>query len=124
MNKISAYYMRKKNTYLGYKALYEKIIYFLMILQYVMSHIKEDHQADAMTTTECQNCRQWEDHKGRADSARIHYQLDAEKEQEDDAIRSVDLQRVMTSRQQSSLVESLLTMRPSPVWANSHLQKT
>ena len=43
--------MRKKNTYLGYKALYEKIIYFLMILQYVMSHIKEDHQADAMTTT-------------------------------------------------------------------------
>lgn len=36
-------------------------------------HIKEDHQADAMTTTECQECRQWEDHKGRAESARIRY---------------------------------------------------
>lgn len=36
-------------------------------------HIKEDHKADAMTTTECQECRQWEDHKGRAESARIRY---------------------------------------------------
>ena len=71
-------------------------------------HLKEDHQADA---PECHNCRKWEDHKERAESARTHYRLDAEKEQVDEVIRSVDLQKVIMLPRMPGVKTAVFTRR-------------